>query len=327
MNNNFQQLLKPSFKPYTWPNPAFPFREYYKSSKCRIFIIENLSHNWLWLKEYRDYIKDSDYFFIIQGCIYKNVFNTDKIVFNYLDLNVENFYYMCNSEDDVESVEKNNFYGELLNHNMWIDYTKFNIQPLEKIYNAVYTARLISLKRHYLASKVNNLALIVGNDPCHSKEKITPPKHSYMNKSHLKPEEVIKILNQSKCGLILSKEEGACFSSSEYLLCGIQVVSTRSKGGRDVWYDNSNSIICEDNKESVRDCVEKIIKMRCNPLEIRNKHIEQSNFFRKRFILQLDKVFKRFGETTIDAEDYFYQNYFHKIRVSYKPDFEKIFKQ
>ena len=54
--------------------------------------------------------------------------------------------------------------------------------------------------------------------------------------------------------------EGANYSSSEYLLCGLPVVSTESSGGRDYWFDDYNSIICKPNEDSVKKCDEFVYK-------------------------------------------------------------------
>jgi glycosyltransferase involved in cell wall biosynthesis len=56
-------------------------------------------------------------------------------------------------------------------------------------------------------------------------------------------------------GGIFSEKEGACYSSSEYLLCGLPVVSTRSEGGRDEWYNKWNSIICDPIESAVSEAV------------------------------------------------------------------------
>ena len=50
-------------------------------------------------------------------------------------------------------------------------------------------------------------------------------------------EEVNNFLNQCKVGIILSEVEGANYASIQYLLAGLPVVSTKSKGGRDVFFD------------------------------------------------------------------------------------------
>mgnify|MGYP006234474903 CR=1 FL=1 len=55
----------------------------------------------------------------------------------------------------------------------------------------------------------------------------------------------------------MSSAEGAMYSSVEYLLCGLPIVSTKSTGGRDVFFTNENCIIAEDTPESVAECVQK----------------------------------------------------------------------
>ena len=39
---------------YTWPSDFFPFRRYLDHDNCRIFIIENIEHNYKWLKEVKN---------------------------------------------------------------------------------------------------------------------------------------------------------------------------------------------------------------------------------------------------------------------------------
>lgn len=50
-------------------------------------------------------------------------------------------------------------------------------------------------------------------------------------------DKINEIYGQSRCGLILSAEEGACFAAMEYLLCGLPVVTTPNIGGRDEFFD------------------------------------------------------------------------------------------
>ncbi len=124
--------------------------------------------------------------------------------------------------------------------------------------------------------------------------------------------------------MILSPEEGACFSSSEYLLCGLPVVSTPSKGGRDVWYDEYNSIVCEPTPDAVALAVEEFVRNRRDPQRIREKHIKQAQEYRAKFINVLADVFHRFGVEDNPVK-YFQGNYYHKLRKSYTPDFPAIF--
>ncbi|KAL4440414.1 hypothetical protein ABPG75_003415 [Micractinium tetrahymenae] len=69
--------------------------------------------------------------------------------------------------------------------------------------------------------------------------------------AYLSPAEVYAALNHSEVGALLSALEGPCWASTECLLCGLPVVSTRCSGGREVWYSQDNSIIVEPTPEAV----------------------------------------------------------------------------
>jgi len=114
---------------------------------------------------------------------------------------------------------------------------------------------------------------------------------------------------------MLSAMEGACFSSSEYLLCGIPVVSTKSLGGRDFWYNDYNSIICDDNEDSVAESVEFFKNNPRDGERIRKDHILLSQKQREKFITILQSLFNKY-KVQINAKDYFEKNYYHKMRRS-----------
>jgi glycosyltransferase involved in cell wall biosynthesis len=145
------------------------------------------------------------------------------------------------------------------------------------------------------------------------------PPHIYNNDRRLNIEEVCKKINQSNCGLMLSALEGACFSSSEYLLCGIPVVSTRSSGGRDFWYNDYNSIICDDDEDSVAKGVEFFKNNPRDGERIRKDHILLAQKQREKFITILQSVFNKY-KVQINSKDYFEKNYFHKMRNSVHVD-------
>lgn len=316
-----------SYKPtYTWPNPAFPFRLYYDGPECRVFIIENIQHNWNWLSAYHKKIRSSDVFFVYCGWYHSESFarEADEI-FLELKLKKENFFIMFNSPREKANFENLGFHGDVINHNAWLDENLVMrvMHETEKIYDAIYIARLSAFKRHELAAEVSNLALVAGinhGNPINDKL----PPHIYKNEVPLNPEEVCLKINQSRCGLLLSEMEGACFSSSEYLLCGIPVVSTFSKGGRDVWYNEYNSLIVNPIESEIKNAVECFIEEPRNPFKIRNDHIALAQEYRNRFIQALGDYFYKFG-VDIDPRRYYEENYFHKLRKSYRPNFDEIF--
>ena len=125
-------------------------------------------------------------------------------------------------------------------------------------------------------------------------------------------------------GLILSEFEGACYSSSEYLLCGIPVVSTFSFGGRDIWYNSYNSIICNPTPEAVSDAVKKLSSYNRDPHRIRQMHINLAKTFRANFINMLRQILVITKDKSL-AEEIFINNYKHKLLTSETPNFEIIF--
>jgi glycosyltransferase involved in cell wall biosynthesis len=313
---------------YVWPNPAFPFRIYFESPKLRIFIIENIQHNWEWLREYHGRFQPTDYFFVYCGWYHSEYFAKQaEEIFNELNLQKSNFFFMFNDKNEESNFTKKGFKGEILNQNCWLD-ENLVMKPLnvEKKYDAIYVGRFSPFKRHYLAKSVKNLALVAGIN-YGNKIADDVPAYVYLNDKPLSPEQVCEKINQSRCGLILSAEEGACFASSEYLLCGIPVVSTPEKGGRSVWYDDYNSIVCEPEQEAIREAVEYFVNNPRDPQIIRERHAAKANYYRAKFILKLAELFVTHNVVGVDAVKYFSENYMHKLRKSYKPNFEEIFSQ
>jgi len=313
-------LFKPS---YVWPNPAFHFRLYYESDKCRIFIIENIAHNWNWLKEYHQRFRENDFFLVSLGWYFDEYLVSEcNYIFEILNLRKDRFYFMYNDYSDKQLFEYYDFNGEIINQNCFLDESLFKIKHVEKIYDALYIARRAIFKRHYLAGSINNLALIAGSN--HGVGEVGIPAHTYLNDIPLSPEQVIDKIAESKTGLILSEYEGACYSSSEYLLCGIPVVSTESKGGRSVWYNSYNSIICDANEEAVSSAVAKLCSEKKDPQRIRDMHINLSMHFRGEFIKLTQKILSESSDST-DSAEWFRVNFFHKLLISETPNFNKIF--
>jgi len=294
---------------YTWPFPAFPFRCFFESEKLRIFFLENVSHNYIWLKKYREHIKPTDHFIIQIGWSFsEHLAKHALFTIESLGLNKENFFIMYNSMSEQSIGSHYGLNGELINHNAWINEDFFKISNREIKYDALYIARRSSFKRHMLASKIKKLALVagshnLGDEPCEIPDCINDP-----NKK-LNRDEIVKICGESACGLCLSEIEGAARCSSEYLLCGLPVVSTFSDGGRDIWYTTNNSIVCNDSDESVLEAVEKVKSKNLNREQIRSEHLMLSHFFRKRFIQHINSLFSRYGVLSIDPKEYFLNDF------------------
>lgn len=314
------------FKPsYTWPG-AVPFRLFYESEKIRVFIIENVQHNWNWLSECAEDFRPSDYFMVIGGWYQSESFAQEaNLIFNILNLRRKNFYFMFNSKRELANFEPFGFVGEIINQNAWLKEKQFGLLEAQKSFDAIYIGRRTAFKRHMLAEKVRRLAIVAGDN--HGNASSPVPPHAWLNPIKLGQQEIKEKINEAHCGLILSAVEGACFSSSEYLLCGIPVVSTQSLGGRDVWYNEYNSIVADDNPDAIAAAVDVFLANPRDPEKIIKMHIDQSEVFRKRFVHAFDDMLKRHGDTAVDPNAYFRMNFTPKMRGGmWHQDIVRLFK-
>lgn len=183
------------------------------------------------------------------------------------------------------------------NQNTWLDFNKFKIirSFAKKRFSMAINCRPELIKRPYLAELIKNLLVIQGIN--YNKENafdLNSLNPKYINKTRVSPEEVNDLLNQAYTGGIFSEREGACFASSEYLLTGLPVISTPSIGGRDYWYNERNSIICNPTKESVLECheiaLDRLKKYNFIPEEIRTEHIAKQISLRERFIVSFQEI-------------------------------------
>ena len=62
--------------------------------------------------------------------------------------------------------------------------------------------------------------------------------------------QLLDVLHRSDFGGAFSTEEGNCYASNEYLLSGMPVLSVKSQGGRDMFYEEGfNAVTCEPTVE------------------------------------------------------------------------------
>jgi glycosyltransferase involved in cell wall biosynthesis len=183
----------------------------------------------------------------------------------------------------------------------------------EKLYDAVLIANPLPVKRAELAAKVENLAIFT-NIP-YGKLRAQIPHAFYAERAS--PEQVRKIISQSRVGLCLSRYEGACYASSEYILCGVPVVTTDCRGGREVWYERDNHITAKARPESVARAVRELSSRSLDASFIRQAHIEKSNVFRRRFVELTQALCEEYGEKC-DCDELLRTQFRHKMG-GYRP--------
>ncbi len=210
------------------------------------------------------------------------------------------FVFLCNHQKQYNTFARFNLPRAFCNHNAFVDENIFKILPgQKKRFDSIYNAKMMPFKRHHLAAKINNLALITygteNKEYLDATKRILPGARwlNYLTGKyqHLTPHQVNEFLNESKVGLCLSSKEGAMYSSMEYLLCGLPIVSTKSAGGRDIFFDNSYVKVAEDTPESVKECVEEATHCEISPEEIRKNTLKLIRPHRERFVRLVQGIY------------------------------------
>jgi len=187
-----------------------------------------------------------------------------------------------------------------INPNCFVNETIFKpLSDRSVEFDAVYNARLSAQKRHELAIDVKSLALLFFRDK-HSQTKAEFNEQfdywrrklstaTFVNPvvnrdcSLLSRAEVNENYARSRVGLILSAAEGANRASMEYLLAGLPVVSTRSIGGRDYFFDPEYCCVVDDDPRQVADAVSALVKRNISRQYIRDKTLRRLQRERDRF--------------------------------------------
>ena len=323
-NDNIPEIIN-SFTPVTVIKPGWAFEkhqlflEYYKNENIKILHIEGLEHNWNIIP----YLKNNMYTFVTWPCYFGKwnyEFTRNTLYTLNKEYNIQNIVWLSPDLDGILWAYEYGYNSILCNQNCFIDYNNFNTKNTEIIYDAVMNCRPEIWKRPYLAEEIKNLAYIKGATYGNEKYDYTKLTLKFMNESIINMNKVIEVYNKSYCGLIFSEREGACYSSSEYLLCGLPIISTESRGGRNTWYNKNNSIIVDPDKIKIKEAVEICIKNIKNNIfnkeNIRNAHIELTNLMRQNFNEYIQKIFND-NNINLNAKEYWDINYFHKMKHNF----------
>ena len=218
---------------------------------------------------------------------------------------------LANSEEEKEFYE-NNYDVDVLfcNHNAFLNETRYIIKDdVKKEYNMVISSCFRNYKRIWLAKDIPDI-LHIGykNGPLEYIPDFGTRANFKNNSTNMEDwdffctKKYVNLLNSSVCGGMFSEVEGACFSSSEYLLCGLPVLSTPSKGGRDVFYNSQNSIICEPSVDGVtkgyNDIMTNLHKF--DRYAIRETKLQQMDIFRNRLTEYVKDKLEDVYKITVD---------------------------
>ncbi len=234
--------------------------------------------------------------------------------------NIE-FIFITNTILEKNLLKNEGLEAEFFNQNAFIDSNIFELKNLEshRTYEAIYNAAFHPYKRIELASELNNLLIISRSieDEYYLRIKkimnftlanvINADRSTFR---FLSRKEIVDFYNNANCGLALSSKEGAMFTSVECLLCGLPIVSTHSLGGRDVFLNSNNSIVCSDNSSDIYNAVLKFQKLSLSErFYIRNETIKlQSNIIMD-FKIFLNNIINNRFNKSLDIDNLYNFSY------------------
>jgi predicted metalloprotease with PDZ domain len=111
---------------------------------------------------------------------------------------------------------------------------------------------------------------------------------------------------------MLSANEGPNYATVQYLLCGLPVVTTKSVGGRDEFYDDEFVTVVDDNADAIADAVRRFVENPPDPQEVRRRTILRLRDHRKLFLGLLQSIM-RWHRINVDAHDLWNCIFFDKM--------------
>jgi glycosyltransferase involved in cell wall biosynthesis len=254
-------------------------------------------------------------------------------------------HILCNTEKEFSLISQITNNASYINQNAFLDERLFSAENQDpKMFDVIYNGRLVGLKRQHLLSGLDNRTALLSDT-------ITTKDYQYLNYLKRKIpratilkfsppilmkdfdfnveipqvayEEICKYLRMAKTGVILSREEGACYASTEYLLSGLPVVSTHSRGGREVFFDNRYCRLTPGNSSKIKKAVDELIALNPDPQFIRNETIKKMSPHRERFKELLFEINRKFHIETNKAS-YWESIYSNKL-MTFSNEFPSSF--
>ncbi|MBY2989337.1 glycosyltransferase [Rhizobium leguminosarum] len=235
------------------------------------------------------------------------------------------FIFTCNSYDEYNLALEVGLEAELINHNMTCDLGLIYPLPGPRLFDAIYNARLVGWKRHDLTTALSSCAFIfyrpdyMDGDQIYDEEaEIISrhkqlPGHVFLNRwtpegpVRMDYSEVNFALNSAHVGLCLSSSEGAMQASIEYLLRGMPVVSTPSRGGRDWYFSDDFCLTCEPDPSAIASAVEHLKKKAIPPEYIRATTLAKIEADRDKFKSVVNDIALSVGQPRLIGRDWPYE--------------------
>jgi glycosyltransferase involved in cell wall biosynthesis len=221
------------------------------------------------------------------------------------------YIFLTNAKEENAILERIGLPNYFCHHNTFLDENIFKPLPeIKKDLDAVYTARLLPFKRHSLARFIPSWELLYYFDPAYKDKQLAYlgylrrtlpglvlPNHDPEtgHYRHLGPYAMAQALNRAKVGLCLSQVEGGNYATTEYLLCGLPVVSTPSQGGRDLFLDPEVSRVVPPDARAVAAATAELAALNLPPRLVRLRTLVKIQEQRQDFIRLIEALYARAG--------------------------------
>lgn len=211
-----------------------------------------------------------------------------------------NMHFLCNSPLECENLKSIGEDAIFCSQNAFLNFRRYWVIPVAKKYEALYLARFTPIKRHALAMEIPHL-LLIGD---YSQREADYAK-SVLAKRRSDSNWIRKVqgifvpyyMNQARCGLCLSPEEGAMYASAEYGLCGLPVLTCECLGGRE--YSLSEKYVMKVSRnptpEEVAEGVKELNAKNYKPRDVRAASIEVLQAHRERYKQLCLEIFEKNG--------------------------------
>lgn len=185
-------------------------------------------------------------------------------------------------------------------------------KPVDKSYDAVYVGRLDPQKRHELATDIKSLLCLyyrTGLSVLDKYRTLLPNavfgNHDFNNNEFrlLTGEHYFEALGSCHVGLCLSLEEGAMRASIEYQLCGLPVVTTPNRGGRDRFLQHGFALTAAPDPQEIAKAVNILKNAEFPASDVRANAVTLIENDRAQFLEDIrDVIFETFGSDSPDLD-------------------------
>jgi glycosyltransferase involved in cell wall biosynthesis len=241
------------------------------------------------------------------------------------------FHFLCSDEFQAVDLQAAGLSALHVSHNAFLDESLYPValeEPARRKFDAVCISRMLRLKRHGLAREVPRV-LFIGSVVADDDEEayfqelsamMPQAEFTHRQKHWLDTTEVAARCAEAAAGLILSPYEGGSYVTTEYMLCGLPVVSTGSVGGRECWLHPRFSRVVPASARAVAEAVAEFKANPVSPHEVRDHALRVMTEQRQRFFQLGQRIYEVENAGRDFARD-FYANFRHKM-AEWKPNGE-----